>query len=354
MKNMKKTLVAMAAVVYLSGCAKKNELSQSAQDIDGAMKSQMSTTNAALAVQGSRLLAGINWADTRDNFVDGWIIPSGITSSDNYATVAAKSSSTFNGVIATLPGVNAIRLGINPPSVTQSWWNSYTAVIDQALAKNLKVILCCWESSASKDGKIDDINAFWKMWDVVLAKYGSKANVYFEVFNEPHGYNLADISAIYVQFLSRYSSTPRNRILLSGTGYSQDVTKIGADSRFNGCLLAMHNYTFFNNSLTTVSQWEANWRAKFGAFASRTIVTEYGSYMTTGNNYQGAASNAQIAFIVGSTNVFRADGLSSVYWPGIRDNDPYRLLNRGGSGTNFSISVTNASGVARVRYGWGL
>ncbi|MNT76801.1 hypothetical protein D3C72_2158500 [compost metagenome] len=77
--------------------------------------------------------------------------------------------------------------------------------------------------------------------------------------------------------------------------------------------------------------------------------------MTTGKNYTGAVGiDNEIAYIVGSTNVFRNSRVASIYWPGLRDDDAYSIQRRGGSGTNITLSTTNASGVSRIRYGWGL
>lgn len=298
------------------------------------------------------LISGVNWADARDNFVDGWVIPSGLDAGDDYTTVATKSNAIYNGVLANLQGVNAIRLPINPPSVTERWWTAYQATIDQALNKKLKVVLSCWESAATKDGKIDNLDAFWQMWTIVITKYGQQSDVYIEVINEPYGYSLAQLSTVYEQFLAKFPNLPRSRILLSGTGYSEDVNGIGADVRFKDCLLALHNYAFWN--VRTQSDWEANWRARFGAYASRTIVTEFGAGMTTGKNYTGAVgSDNEVAYLVGSTNVFQNTNLSSIYWPGIRDGDSYSLLNRSGAGAGITLSVTNPSGATRVRFGWG-
>ncbi len=321
--------------------------------LSGCTKEALEVSPSVSAVQAVHpLIAGVNWADARDNFVDGWVIPSGLEAGDNYATVATKSNAVYNGVISNLPGVNAIRLPINPPSVTEGWWAAYQATIDQALDKKLKVVLSCWESSATKDGKIDNLDAFWLMWTTVVNKYGQQSDVYFEVINEPYGYSLAQLSMVYEQFLSRFPNLPRNRILLSGTGYAEDVNGIGADVRFKDCLLALHNYAFWN--VRTQSEWETNWQARFGAYAARTIVTEFGAGMTTGKNYTGAVGNDnEIAYLVGSTNVFRHNNLSSIYWPGIRDGDSYSLLNKSGTGAGITLSVTNASGATRVRLGWG-
>ncbi|MFC0775964.1 cellulase family glycosylhydrolase [Terrimonas alba] len=298
-------------------------------------------------------MAGVNWADGRDNFVDGWVIPSGLEAGDDYNIVSAKADAVLSGFQTNMPGVNTVRLPINPPSILEVWWNRYTGAIDKAISKNMNVILACWESASSRNGLIDNTTAFWNMWDTVVTKYSNSAKVFFEVFNEPHGYSLPALTDIYVQFLSRYPNVPRERILLGGTGYSENVTDIGADSRFSGCLLALHNYAFW--ATRSLSDWQSDWRSRFGSFASRTIVTEFGAGMTTGKDYSGLVNNDnEIAYIQGSTNVFRTDKISSVYWPGLRDNDSYSIQTRSGSGVNIALTTTNISGVSRIRYGWGL
>lgn len=336
MKRVQIFVAALLALVYF-GCSK------TAQEITPAPTDPVVQPVA---------ISGVNWADARDNFVDGWVIPSGLTAGDDYTAAAAKANAIYSGFLANMKGVNAVRLPVNPPSVTESWWNSYQAVIDQALAKNLKVILACWEGTSKKDGKIDDLAAFWQMWKILTDKYGNQSNVYFEVFNEPYGYTLSELSDVYVQFLIKFPGVPKGRILLGGTGYSEDVTGVGADKRFDGCLLALHNYAFWNTR--TQTEWETNWRVRFGAYASRTVVTEFGAAMTTGKNYGGsAASDNEIAYIVGSTNVFRNSQISSVYWPGLRDGDSYSMQIKSGEGANIMLTTSNASGLARLKFGWG-
>jgi hypothetical protein len=297
-------------------------------------------------------MAGVNWADARDNFVDGWVIPSGLEAGDDYNTVSAKANAILSGFQTNMPGINTVRLPINPPSVLEVWWSRYTGAIDKATSKNMNVILAPWESASSRNGLVDDTTAFWKMWDTVITKYSSNSKIFFEVFNEPYGYSSSSLNDLYVQFLLRYSSVPKERILLGGTGYSDNVTAIGADSRFNGCLLALHNYAFW--ATRTLSGWEADWRNRYGNYALRTVVTEFGAGMTTGKDYTGVANDNEVAYIQGSTNVFRSDKVSSVYWPGLRDGDSYSIQTRGGSGVNITLTTTNTSGLSRIRYGWRL
>jgi hypothetical protein len=327
------------------------------QQVEKDKLSAPGKTNLAASVPTSGIgaagIAGVNWADARDNFVDGWVIPSGLEAVDSYEVVAAKANAILTGFQNNMPGVNTIRLPINPPSVREIWWDSYSAAINVALGKNMKVILACWEGASSRNGLVDDIHAFWKMWDKVVKKYGENPNVYFEVFNEPHGYSLTDLTTLYADWLSKYPNVPRGRILLGGSGYSENVTQIGADSRFSDCLLSLHNYAFWTNR-NTVADWEQSWRNGMGAYAARTVVTEYGAGMTTGKNYTGVASgDNEILYIQGSTNVFRYDGVASVYWPGLRDGDSYSIQTRSGSGTNLTLQTTNASGLDRIRFGWG-
>src|SRR5687767_1928544 len=76
-------------------------------------------------------MAGVNWADARDNFVDGWIIPSGLEAGDDYNTVSAKADAVLTGFQTNMPGLNTVRLPINPPSVLDIWWSRYTGAIDK-------------------------------------------------------------------------------------------------------------------------------------------------------------------------------------------------------------------------------
>ena len=346
-----KLLVAAFLLTTLLNACEKEEIATPEETTPVETTVTDDQSNARVGAAG---ISGINWADGRDNFVDSWVIPSGLTSSDTYSSASAKANAIISGFQNRMTGINTVRLPINPPSVAERWWGIYTGAIDMTLNKGMKVILGCWEANSSRDGRIDNTAAFWRMWTTVINKYGRNNNVYFEVFNEPHGYNLSQLKGIYVEFLSRFPNVPRGRILLSGTGYSENVTGIGADSRFNGCLLSLHNYAYWASKRST-GAWESDWRSRMGNYKNRVVVTEFGAPMSSGKDYQnGPQSDNEIAYIVAASNVFRNDQVASVYWPGLRDNDSYSLLRRGGSGNNITISTVNARGAFRVRYGWGL
>ena len=335
----------------LSSCTQNESYTETAQaEAVNTVATQPNPTGRSLGVNG---IAGVNWADGRDNFVDGWVIPSGLTAGDSYATVSAKTNSVLDAFTTNINGVNTVRIPINPPSVSESWWNSYNAVIDMATSKGWNVIIACWESSSARDGKIDDTTKFWNMWATVVNKYSGNSRVYFEVFNEPYGYTLSQLTPIYAEFLSRYPGVPRGRILLSGTGYSEDVKGVGADSRFTSCLLSLHNYAFW--ATRTAAAWRTDWRNRIGSYGARTVITEFGATMNSGKDYQnGPQTDNEIAYIVSTSDVCRTDKIASVYWPGLRDGDSYSLQSRGGSGTAITLQTVNASGVFRLRYGWGL
>jgi len=347
---MKRAIFLIAVVsVYMVGC--KKEMTQKTASVTTNLPAKMASASATPA----SALKGVNWACTADNFSDTILVLSGLTSTDNYATVAPKTDAILSGII-TNTGANTIRIPINYPTVSQSWWNSYTAVIDKATSKGMNVILGCWEGKSSQTGMIHDMTQFWSMWQTVVNKYGSNSQVYFEIFNEPHGYTLSAWTTICAQWLSNYPSVPQGRILIDGTSYAQDVTGVGADSRFAGCLLSVHDYTFFSNgTLKTAAQWESRLSANVGSYGSRTVLTEFGDTMNSGTNYTGAIGGSQDnAYIQGMTNEVRTLGMGSVYWPGIRNGDGYAIEQLGGSAGSPTVSTVNSSGLSRLQYGWGV
>lgn len=349
MKNLRVLLLMVCCVV--GGCKKDMiAVKESSTDEVKTNEKPVKTDSTPASV-----LKGVNWAADGDNFSDGILVLSGLTSADSYAIVSAKADAVLTG-IQNNTGANTVRLPVNYSTVSQTWWSSYTGVIDKALSKGMNVILGYWEAKSSADGKIDNTTEFWSMWQTIVTKYGGNAHVYFEIFNEPHGYSLTDWTTICAQWLSDYPSVPQSQILISGTSYSQDITGVGADSRFSGCLLSIHDYTFFSNGTnTTALQWENRLKGNIGSYSSRAVLTEFGIPMTGAKNYTGAiGGDVEIAYLQGLTNQVRAFGMGAVYWPGIRTGDSYRIQELSGTGTNLTVSTTNASGLSRIKYAWGV
>jgi hypothetical protein len=291
---------------------------------------------------------GVNWADLRDNYNTGLVVLDGLATSDSYATVRSVADNYMKGFASNL-GANTVRLPINPPTVSQSWWSAYRGAIDAALADNMKVILSAWTEDHTV-GTITDLPAWKSMWNTVVSDYGSNPNVYFEPLNEPFGYTLDQWVSICSGWLSDHSDIPRGRVLISGTGYNDNVTGVGASSALDGTLLSLHFYGFWN-VFTTEWLWKLNLNPRIGSYAGRTIIDEFGSPMTTGINYLTNHDNGRFeSYLASVTDTARANGMGSVYWPGLRTGDTYSMEAHDGSG----LSNTNASGVAQVRWGWGL
>ena len=304
-------------------------------------------------------IKGVNWADQRDNFVNGVLYPSGLSSSDSYSSAATVADRVV-GQLYSITGANTVRMPINEPTVA-NYWGTYTGAIDTALGKG-NVILAYW---AYSNGKPASISSFDSMWDRVVSKYAGNSNAYFEVINEPYGYSATDLDNFYNDWLNRYPNVPRGRVILDGTGDAQNVPAVGNDGRLANTLLAVHDYSFFAGCTPSNSEsyWENQFASEVGGYASRTIATEFGAPMMPGSkcgvsygtlDYSQSSSNYFVAYLRGITSELRTLGMGSVYWPGLRDGDWYSLTTKSGSGSSINLSLTNASGLSRVQYGWGV
>ena len=303
---------------------------------------------AAPALAATNQFKGVNWADTRDNYNTGWVIPDGLSSSDTYSQVYTVANDTIGAFKSDL-GANTVRLPINIPSVSQSWWSSYRAAVDASLADGMKVILSYWTQSSST-GTITDMSGWTSMWSTVVSDYGSNSNVYFEPMNEPFGYSASQWESIASTWLSDFSSVSRSRVIISGTGYNDNVTGVGADSALNGTLLSLHIYPLWDSSLTQESQWQSYLLGRIGSYTSRTIIDEFGAPMTTGIDYLTNHNGALYqSFFAAITDTARADSMGSVYWAGLKSGDSYSMEERSGTG----LVSNNSSGVTQLRWGWG-
>ena len=146
--------------------------------------------------------------------------------------------------------------------------------------------------------------------------------------------------------------------MISGSGYNENGTTIGSDSRFNGCLISIHIYGFWHTDWTTEQRWKDALSASIGSYASRSLITEFGAPMTTGLNYNIGQNNINgnyfIAYMYGVPNRARELGIGTVYWPGLRIGDTYSMQTLHGTGTNLSLTNNNASGRVQLRWSWGL
>ncbi|MGW1955245.1 glycoside hydrolase family 5 protein [Streptomyces sp. NPDC001920] len=310
-----------------------------------------SSTSGSAAVPPVSDFHGVNWADPRDNYADDAVVPSGLSTSDDYATTYAKSEAIISG-FAEL-GANTVRLPVNPTSVNGPFWKSYKGAIDAASKKGFKVILGYWEADNAKDGRIDDRAAYDRMWARITSAYARDSRVHFEPMNEPFGYTSQEWRDIAARWVTTHRFVPRHRILIGGVKYSEDVKPVCADSRLDGTRLALHNYGFWHTDWTGYDQWKQDFRQRIGTCASRTVLDEFGATMTSGLNYTGPVNGShEIAYIQAATDTIREMGLGSVYWPGLRNGDTYSLTTLQGTGTDLSLRLNNQSGLDRLHWAW--
>jgi hypothetical protein len=295
-------------------------------------------------------ITGLNWADPRDNYITDALAPSGLKLGYSSADAAATARAVVRGLVAANPGkVAAIRMPINPATTSDAtWWPSYRAAIDAVINNGQKVILGYWE--ADKDGFIDDQAAFDGMWDSVEAAYGNNGSVLFEPMNEPFGYSAADWTDTATAWLARHPVDP-GRVIIDGIGYSEDVVPVGQDSRLAGTILGLHIYPHWSDS--SRQQWIDDVNRRIGDFANRVVITEFGAPMTTGTAYSGPGRQGtnDVYYLQAVTTRIRDLGLGSVYWPGLRDGDPFAITVRSGDKADISLRVTNQSAINLWRSG---
>lgn len=299
---------------------------------------------------------GVNWADQRDNFVNGVLYVSGLGSSDTYSSAATVADRVV-GQMYSITGANTVRMPINEPTVA-GYWGTYTGAIDTALSKG-RVILAYW---AYTGGKPTSTTGFYQMWDKVVAKYGGNPNAYFEVINEPYGYSTSSLDNLYNDWLARYASVPRGRVILDGAGYAQNVPAVGNDRRLDNTLLAVHDYSFFAG-YEDETEWANHIASYIGGYASRTVATEWGGPMGPGSkngvhydtiDYSVPSGSFFADYVRGVSGELRSLGMGSVYWPGLRDGDWYSLTSKSGTGAGIQLALVNPTGLTRLQYAWGI
>ncbi|MYS24181.1 cellulase family glycosylhydrolase [Streptomyces sp. SID4948] len=329
----------------------------------GALASGAAPASAAPAASAvpaaTSQFHGVNWADPNDNFITGPNIPVGLSTSDTYATTYTKSTAILEGFQGL--GANTVRLGFNAATTSGTWWNSYTAALDAATALGMNVIVAPW----LQGGKVSDTASFNQMWDTMINKYGGHANFYFDIMNEPYGYNASDLTTFEANWLARYPSLPRNHVIVPGLYSDGNLCAVGGDSRLSGTLLSIHIYGMFGDSHTTEAAWVSDFTGNLCGYASRAVLTEFGVPMNTGVNYNGPKDGVNdLSYLYAITDTVRNLGMGSVLWTGVKqasqtqgpgpcENASCAITTLAGSGTNLSVGVTNQSGLDRLQWGWG-
>jgi hypothetical protein len=305
--------------------------------------------DASVPIQGPQSFHCVNWADPRDNFVNGNLELSGLSAaSDTYATVHTKANDILSEFQTKLKA-DSIRIPINEPTVSGNWWNAYKAVVDTAIGKGMKVVIAYW---AYQNGKPADAAAFKAMWQTVVSAYQGNNLVYFDIHNEPYGHGNAWLDAA-AQWLADFPNVPRGRVIVAGTGYDDNVNSVGADARFAGTILQLHIYGFWHTDWTAQKQWTDSMKSALGPYASRTLVGEWGAPMTTGIDYTNMSDgDAYRSYVLAVSNLMRDNGMGSCYWPGLRNNDSYSMTTLNSKASPWSLTVNSASGLGRLHWAW--
>ena len=299
---------------------------------------------------------GVNWADKRDNFVSDVLVLSGMSLSDNYQSASVVAERII-GQFQELLGTNSVRVPVNEPTILRAF-DMYSGALDVALKRG-RLVMGYWGPAQPSGPK--NMNDWWSMWAKLVEKYGNHPNAYFEIFNVPHMYSKDELRNLYATWLEKFPNVPRDHILLDGSGLAWNVPDIADDPRFEGCLFAVHEYTFWNMSITTEEGWKNSFKGKVGKYADRTVCTEWGGAMGPGEkngvhydymDYNSNPTNYFMAYIRGMSDQLREWEMGSFYWPGLRDGDWYSMTKRNGEGANIKLEIVNQSGLDRMQRAW--
>ena len=294
----------------------------------------------------------VNWADNRDNFVDGHLLLSGITSdTDTYEGVTTKA----NVVVAAFTDsikANSFRMPINEPTALDPWWNSYKAAIDAGIAKGMKVIIGFWAKDKNI-GKPVDNTRWYAMWKVVIDAYVSNPLVFYDIHNEPHGFTPAAWVTQVNGWLAQFPNVPRQQIIVAGSGWDDNVGSVA--SNWPDLMMEIHNYA--NNGPTTQAGRKSNLLNRLGNAVSRTIVGEWAGQLNE-DFTTGIDGNADKSFIVGTANTIYDNKMGSCWWAGAfapsGGTSGSSLLVQKGTGDTMTFTAQGPAALTYIQHSWGL
>jgi hypothetical protein len=294
----------------------------------------------------------VNWADNRDNFVDGHLLLSGIVAdTDTYEGVTTKANIVL-GAFVDLIKANSFRMPINEPTALDPWWNSYKAAIDAGVAKGMKVIIGFWAKDKNI-GKPVDNTRWYSMWKVVIDAYVSNPLVYYDIHNEPHGFTAQQWIAQVNGWLAQFPNVPRQQIIVAGSGWDDNVGNVA--SSWPDLMMEIHNYA--NNGPTTTAGWKTNLLNRLGNAVSRTLVGEWAGTLA-GDFTTGVEGNADKSFIVGTANTIYDNKMGSCWWAGAfapsGGTSGTTLLVQSGTGNNMTFTVQGQGALSYIQHSWGL
>ncbi|MEV6013275.1 carbohydrate-binding protein [Streptomyces sp. NPDC051976] len=304
---------------------------------------------------------GVHWSRLGDNATFDPLVLQGMSATDTYSSARSKADAMFEAFQVGLDA-NTVRLPVNPATVNTSWWNTYKAVVDAALARGFKVVLSYWtEDSGSKPPNMDSWNA---MWDTLTNMYASNPLVYFSPQNEPWD-GLQSWLDRAAKWISDRPEVPRNRIFLDGyrtvaEDYGSDLRPLCNDHRLDGTMLAFHLYGF-QVAYATEQEWKNKIKTYIGDCASRTVIEEFGAPADTGADYSDPNSpDKNVPYLRAMVSVARELGLGSIWCHVIGgriispDHDELNILRLNSATSILPLWVPNMSAIDQVRFAWGM
>ena len=341
----------VAAFAMLSSvCVTDNESLVQDGAIDGSGTGSTGGTGGTITIPAGTGVSSFhcfNWADQRDNFVDGTLLLSGTLGTDTTADAITPKATTVLAAFTDQLKANTVRMPINEPTVNGSYWSAYKAAIDVAISKGMKVILAFWAKDKNI-GRPADINVWYTMWQTVVDAYLGSPLVYFDIHNEPHGYTQQEWVQQVNDWMAQYPSVPANRIIVAGTGWDDNFGAVA--TVFPDMFLEIHDYAFNNSSLTTEAAWESELTARLAGASSRTLVGEWGTKLTGNVDFStGTEGDNSKSFMVGMANAINLGKMGSCYWPGLRTGDLWGMLTANGS----TYTIVNQSALDLVWHSWG-
>ena len=108
-------------------------------------------------------------------------------------------------------------------TIDETFFARATAVIDQALAQDLNVIINIHHFEEINEDPAGNLDKFLKLWGQIAPRYANlPSNVYFEVLNEPNGELKGDImrSILTAGFAKIRESNPTRMLIIGGEDWS--------------------------------------------------------------------------------------------------------------------------------------
>lgn len=288
---------------------------------------------------------GCNWADPRDNYVNGILVMSGVGANSSNATHKAKAKELAG--YAKSRGMNSIRVPTNPDTIANSdQWGKFKNRLNGINGLGMNTLICHWDGGGSnKDGRLDDQDDWETMWQTINAQYQSWSRVYYSPFNEPFGLSTSELKTLFDNDFIDVIGKGDTKILINGKGYDDNVAEIAKFPAFNNCGFSQHIYPWYNNRYgSDQAAWKKEVEARIGsAYHSRSVITEFGLQTSADRNFLDGISSAPdtVKFVRGICEAGRKSNIGLMWWPGWRSGDSFRMWEDTGSNTLRNDTLDN-------------